>query len=1476
MMGERRTRMPAISKIRFANVVYENGGKRYNDEIYYFDGHNGAILLENGGGKTVFIQTALQAVIPHSDLADRKLLQTLSLGGSHAHIAIEWILQDKPRQYAVTAVTLYLRNEKLDSHKYVYTYPANDDGAIERMPFSILDANRNPRPASAAEMNDYYVGMSRKHLMARTFQTIGDYRDYLEQHLKIVSSEWDSLATINSGEGDVEAFFENCKTTSDLVNRLLIPSVQKAIGGSGVGGFADLFEGNRDNFRKNKQLKDQIEENKLIESELSGMMAGFERLDRLEREQNGHKQHVKAIYHFVSDQKNESDDKYKSIQMRLGNLRESEKVLRQEKDSLSIAELREKEQLADQRCKETELEYEVVNGERIKTERELDELKYLRDKQEYDRKAAQLRAEETRLRAMDEQTDESELKEQLQNTLAQLKDVYEDKECYLTGEHEAIKRQIENTKQNQAKMDRAIESQQAESTEIDKRLVKLTTLSETLSGQKEQITREILDDYQQNVESESVNWSQMLSLTRMELIEQETLEQQKSKEKEEIAELLDLLREDIRTTELSQQAAENYVERASQEQNQLLLELRGIFSIRNVSDVYLEQGKIETALEIEDAKKRKALETARLKERIASRLQDSYGELDAFAADPWIRKWIRQSDRPVESGADFAERLLREKQMNKQELFGRFPFWQMCIVVRPEDKNMIERKMEESADELTFPVIVLSAQEAQTLVDQSFPHDTVTPAYWPEVIEAAGFELWKQQIADQAREAGETARLGEFEWNGIRKLMDHLSQFLQRYPYDEYKKQTDQKKQCEDALRRLREDLQRLSGSLTETEKMMNAISEKKQSLSELIRQLEYKIRKAAEWLEKEKELQAIMSQLALGRSELLSIQEKVNRLKVERNSIVRLLEDLEGNRIATYELISELKGEELYRELKQVQKSMPAMDSEAELKQKRLLYRDMLFQVEKEKSTLEQQIRQYQEELKQLTIKLDEYNLVIADTDFPADGQIRIQHTTAKVVELKKQVEAKSISLHEAKMHKNTAETKLNTTIESYNSSHECPVHLFQEPLEIVRELLKEKKQRLVSERLLQEQQEQKTKIDVDELEKLLNHMDKHNIKFDFLSERVPKALLSPEAMMSFNNNRAQRFSLSLQELEQIHKTVELEKASVDHSRRNFERFVELKVKNEKMRQAALNGIRQRNTYKEMRDWEHGMKERVERATLIAEQGMQEFNQDLKHFIRQVYTYMKTVCDELGNIEKMTRVKVDESYKSIIVITTPAWEEETAKERLFRHVEWISERLSGNEYKTDEGVEDTAKVRRDIERWLHPKHLLTRISDHPIKVQVRKVSNDNRVSHALEEWTTSNLWSGGEKWSKNMALFLGIQSYLSEKRQHVTKTKTNNRSAILDNPFGKASSDHVLEPVFFIANQLGFQLIALTAHTEGKFLRDYFPIIYSCRLRGAKNGETSILKHEQEIRHAYFEDKDPIVLERLGKVEKIQQLNLF
>ncbi|GIP37912.1 membrane protein [Paenibacillus sp. J31TS4] len=1466
--------MPAISKIRFANVVYENGAKRYNDEVFYFDGHNAAILLENGGGKTVFIQTALQAVIPHTNLADRKLLQTLSLGSAHAHIAIEWIIQDKPRQYAVTAVTLFLRNDKLDSHKYVYMYPPNDAGSLEKIPFSVLDANQKARPASASEMNDYYVAMSRKNLMARTFPTITDYRDFLEQRLKIVADEWDSLAVINSGEGDVESFFEHCKTTSDLVNRLLIPTVQKAIGGE-AGGFAESFEKNRDQFRKNKQLKVQIEENKAIESELAGMMSQMERMDQVERELALHKQTVKAHYQALSTQRSEVEQAWNDAQLRLNQIADSELVLKQEKDSLNIAEYTEQNKLRTLQLRNARTAYDTVHSERVEQEQTLLELRYMRDRQDYDRKTAQLQAEQDKLQSMDEEDDAEGWKEKLQQVMGQLKHLYEGKERYLTREYEAVKRQIDNTNDQNCKLQTALDNKRAELASIDKQIVRLTTLSQSLTKQKERIALDILDlPSEQQVDSEVVKWKQRLLGTEQCIAEQEALEQQKTKEKDEILQLLEVLREDIRTTELSQQRSADFVKLAMEEQQRLLDELRSLYALRNCSNVYLEQGKIESVLELEDDKKIKTLEAAKLKERISSRLQDTYGGLETFVADPWICQWIQASDRPVESGSDFARRLVEEGIIAKDELFARFPFWPMTLVVQPEDKIWVEQKIQESSSDSTFPLIVLSTHEARMFVEEPYVLSTVIPSYWSEVLEVEGFAKWKHQIGLEAQSAVEAVRQRESERNRVVQLINHLAQYLERYPSEEFTRNVNEHKKSEEALLRYRDDHESLSGSLKETEKRIQTLADTKNTLRAETQKLKDKINRAAEWEVCDVEWKTIVPQLDGCRKELHALQRDEDRLKNEKQSLARILEELEGERVAMSELLSELRGEELYRELKAFNGYIQAVDSEETLIQQRMFIKDQLLKVEKDRQAVERLIRQYQGEADQLQIKLREYPLPHPEGKFPPDGPVRIQQAMAKLNELQGIENVKQISLNEAQLHQNTAETKLSTAIDAY-TAYGVPIHPFEMPLDLVRQHLQDKEERLGLEREAFQQQEQRLSTELSMLGKWLNTLDKHNIKYDFLSDRIAQRDLSGQEILEMID-KDRLLTQSLQTLERVHKRAEIELNSVQHARRNFERFVEAKVKNEKLRQAALNGIHQRKTYPEMREWEHALKEGISRATMIAEQGMQEFSKDLKHFIRQLTVYMKTLCDELSNIEKMTRVRVDDTYKSIIVISAPVWEEEQAKERLFRHVEWMSERLAGNEYTTDDGTEDTAKVRRDIERWLHPKQLLMKISDLPIKVQVRKVSNDNRVSHALEDWSSSNLWSGGEKWSKNMALFLGIQSYLSEKRQHVAKSKANNRSAILDNPFGKASSDHVLEPVFFIANQLGYQIIALTAHTEGKFLRDYFPIIYSCRLRNAKSGGTAILKHDQEIRHAYFEDKEPMVLDRLGMVEKIEQMDLF
>lgn len=213
-------------------------------------------------------------------------------------------------------------------------------------------------------------------------------------------------------------------------------------------------------------------------------------------------------------------------------------------------------------------------------------------------------------------------------------------------------------------------------------------------------------------------------------------------------------------------------------------------------------------------------------------------------------------------------------------------------------------------------------------------------------------------------------------------------------------------------------------------------------------------------------------------------------------------------------------------------------------------------------------------------------------------------------------------------------------------------------------------------------------------------------------------------------------------------------------------------------------------------------------------------------------------------------------------------------KKRIRDYIEWILTQLESERYVKPDGSQDDMKIRKDIEMWLQSKQLLQNVmKNEAMKVSCRKVTNENKVTTRSYSWEQSNVWSGGEKWSKNMTLFLGILNYVAEKKKQNRPNTKLHRAVILDNPFGKASSDHVLSPVFFVAEQLGFQIITLTAHAEGKFLQDYFPIIYSCRLRESNDNNKQVMTKEQWLHRAYFQDHDPVVIERLGQTE---QLSLF
>lgn len=463
--------MPSISKIRFTHVLYEGGNKRYNDEIFQFDGHNGAILLENGGGKTVFIQTALQAMLPHSELAGRKLKDTLLLENGPAHVAIEWILNDKPRRrYAMTCVSLFLNTSGVDSYRYTYEYGEHDGNGLESIPF-VKEHMGKTRPADKGEMQEYYSSMAQRFpLTAQTFGTLKEYKAYIEENFHIIASEWEAVAKINSTEGGIENFFDDCKSTSQLFDRLLIPTVEEAMEGFEKGSFVDIFNTHREGFKRYKELKEQIEENKLILQELSHYVQLYEGLHQAGERYNEARAEGKAYQKLAWQQQGEQQMEKAGLVERLQLWTKQQEGLQLQLKSLELAEAEQEHSVLVNSLNRVQEETDMLYKRLQHAARTFYSLKYSEHRVSMEVAEARLQQVEQQLERLEQNEDEQQLQERWEQNGGELRTAFalDDEEISLSLTEQASI--LEGLKIEEIEMKKTIDRLLAETRSWDLKL----------------------------------------------------------------------------------------------------------------------------------------------------------------------------------------------------------------------------------------------------------------------------------------------------------------------------------------------------------------------------------------------------------------------------------------------------------------------------------------------------------------------------------------------------------------------------------------------------------------------------------------------------------------------------------------------------------------------------------------------------------------------------------------------------------------------------------------------------------------------------------------------------------------------------------------------------------------------------------------------------------------------------------------------
>lgn len=1474
--------MASISKIRYTNVIYENGNKRYNDELFTCAGHNTAILLENGGGKTVFIQAALQAVLPHTDLGERKAKETFVLEGEAAHIAIEWILSDKPRRYGLTAVTLYLQNNELKSYKYTYEYGVEDKNNIENLPFIKEESEGKVRAATRVEMNEYYQRMSKEQMTAHAFMTTKEFHQYIEAHFKIIPEEWRSITVINGGEGSVEAFFDGCKTTSDLVEKLLLPTVEQGLVGKGSDEFAGTFESQREHFNKHKQLERSIKESEKIKTEIEAYVASYSAYHQKIKDYQAKKEEAKAFWKVI-------EAKEQSIRSALAEFDEERKLVESEKKHLekeaSLIEVSEANRALEEAKESYEKEEQLYRNNQDKQEEKEKRrhvLKLARFQNNMKEAQSKIRLYEEQLALLNEDTEVETLKEALEENSGQIKG------CFV----EQLERIKTEKQHSERERERYLETQAEEKTKQQQLLEKLQKLRNDTSkiiGKVEQQQKQInhikmaivAQGGHEDIEGQNKQWTMRMSEIETHKVtlgqSLRNIEENKIKLNQDIEKNLEQ-----RTKVLGEAShISTKLSQLEEVQEDVLKAIKNMLpAFYSLSSIYLKPQQVITALEEQVEKMVREKEDALLLERRHAYFLENYENHDFFTAEPllegWIDKWQNQFDF-LQIGTAFIESI--EDKVLKQKAY-QSPKWAQFVIVADGSEETLIGLLKAEQSKMSYPVNVLGLSKARAMLEQEEQEVSVIyPGIWSENMQTSLFDHYKKEVSKALDEATAFRRQKEKQLREVEQVLEKVSSFLVSYPHEKYASLREESARLKRQEAELLRSIEEGKNKLTQLEKESHLASETLRKESEEKNRLQSYLEKTTEYLDLKQEIEKDEQHLQVLRSDIKEEELRLEKVERELRNILEGLEETKEQLALLRSSENRIQDDPLYKEVKDEQAIYSNMDL-IYLRNKQEQLKESLSNKQRGRREIEDLLKQnqsvYEENEKsflQMQAEREEYIENIPS--FREEHALEIDRLTEELKVLKKTLDMANQKVKELKTDFDKKEHDYQSKKQAFEAKYE-KITQFIENDSRAKEHLKTTQMALIEkEKYLSKQTASLDK----ELKFVLEHkqqMDKKDELYGYCAPEVKAAVLDATVEQEFMYEIKVRMIVGnlLESLAQLKDSLEESKKAVEDKKLDFKLFCQREIRDSKLRNMAVQGIMQKQEYEELVVWKENIVERINHTLTILERDLLDQDQQISQFIIHLYTYLRTVVTELSEIPRKTRVNTEEGWKMIYEFVIPSWQEDSGKEKIRNHIYSLLDDIEGESFQDDTGKEDIQKIKKYIKEQFKLKTLLKIVmGNDAIRVRCRKVSNINDISSQKFSWETSNKWSGGEKWSKNMALYLGILNYLAEKKQNIQSEEERvSRVVILDNPFGKASSGHVLEPVFFIAKQLGFQIIALTAHSEGDFIRRYFPIVYSCKLRSTLDQRTAIFSKEQEIKKAYFMDNDPIALSILGS----NQIGLF
>lgn len=211
-----------------------------------------------------------------------------------------------------------------------------------------------------------------------------------------------------------------------------------------------------------------------------------------------------------------------------------------------------------------------------------------------------------------------------------------------------------------------------------------------------------------------------------------------------------------------------------------------------------------------------------------------------------------------------------------------------------------------------------------------------------------------------------------------------------------------------------------------------------------------------------------------------------------------------------------------------------------------------------------------------------------------------------------------------------------------------------------------------------------------------------------------------------------------------------------------------------------------------------------------------------IEEMVQRTWRHVDGVLEQVRELQRRSRVPLRGETHPLFKISFMRPDGEEGAVRLHKYLEDV---IAAGVNMQKQGKED-ALIDDFLREAIETVRLLDQVvplEDIEIRLLKPRDSSSYRAGQ-YDRWDDLQEWSQGQRFAGRFAFFVVLLSYIRHCRSGGLVTAA---VVLADNPFGQASSSHILEIVDAVTRQQNVQLFSCTALRNTGIMRE-FPVIYS------------------------------------------------